>query len=94
MLKLIAKIATSGAKITIHFIAPVKKNAINAGLELIKKLTTIDVITASAMCPYTRFIALTTSPVDFQASVLIYISFRLTFLNNFVCKAIVYCFLC
>ena len=34
MLKPIAKIATKGAKITIHFITPVKKNAINAGLEL------------------------------------------------------------
>jgi len=71
MLKLIAKIATNGAKITIYCIAPVKKNCISAGLELTSQLTTIDVITASDICPYTRFIALITSSVDFQTAVFI-----------------------
>jgi hypothetical protein len=52
--KVMAKIAASGAKITIHFMNPVKKNANAAGELAINPLTIIDVSTANIMCPYTR----------------------------------------
>jgi hypothetical protein len=41
--------ATKGAKITIHFITPVNRNAIRAGDVETKKLTTMLVITAMAI---------------------------------------------
>jgi hypothetical protein len=47
--KLTANMATKGAKITIHFITPVNKNAISAGDVETKKLTTMLVITAMAI---------------------------------------------
>jgi hypothetical protein len=45
-----AKIAASGAKITIHFMNPVKKNANAAGELAISPLTIMDVSTANIMC--------------------------------------------
>jgi hypothetical protein len=45
----IARIATNGAKIVIHFIAPVKKNAIIAGEVETKNDTNILVNTANIM---------------------------------------------
>jgi hypothetical protein len=47
MANVTANIATSGAKITTHFNAPVKKNASSAGLVPTKKLTIIEVNTAN-----------------------------------------------
>jgi hypothetical protein len=44
-----AKIATNGAKITSHFIAPVNKNCISAGLEATNKLTIMLLATAKNM---------------------------------------------
>jgi hypothetical protein len=54
----------SGAKITIHFIAPVKKNDIRAGDELTNALVTMLMTTAKNMLLYTLNIALLMSLAD------------------------------
>ena len=54
---------------------PVKKKAISAGLVPTKKLTIIDVTTAKPMCPYTRLIAVLSSPTD------LYVVDNITFLR-------------
>jgi len=53
-----AKIAANGAKITTHFIIPVKRNVITAKFEATSILTNILVITARAMLLYTLSILL------------------------------------
>ena len=54
----VKKINARGAKIVTHFIKPVKKNAINAGLVLTKNETTILTMIASVMWLYTLSIEL------------------------------------
>jgi hypothetical protein len=49
MIQVMAKIIASGAKITIHFIMPVNRNAMSPGLDATAKLTNMLVTTAKNM---------------------------------------------